>query len=331
MAYKDLSLNERHAIIRDSVARGIHKLSEIEAMYDAAHTMPEQQIAVAPAVAAPQEEEINNQPNLFAEGGGVHIAPSKRGTFTAAATKHGKSVQAFASQVLAHKENYSPAMVKKANFARNAAKWHDEGGLLAPIPLHRNSLDRQYDFIVDTWGSEYTVPKGYDAEKGLYFPYNSPEGGTKTVGPGLKLRKDGNGDDYTFSKEEAAKGVTREQINEKLANHANQQYQKVLEFLNQDGRLPYDTISPNIMRGLMDLRYQVGSLGGWKGLREAVLSGNLEAIKKESKVTFKDSHGRRREDKRRNEHRAENFWRYSTGGPMYPFSFSKQPLPPVRH
>ena len=65
-----------------------------------------------------------------ASGGKIHIAPSKRGTFTAAAKKHGKSVQAFASQVLAHKENYSPAMVKKANFARNAAKWHGEGGIL---------------------------------------------------------------------------------------------------------------------------------------------------------------------------------------------------------
>ena len=66
----------------------------------------------------------------FASGGKIHIAPSKKGTFTAAAKKHGKSVQAFASQVLAHKENYSPAMVKKANFARNAAKWHGDGGLI---------------------------------------------------------------------------------------------------------------------------------------------------------------------------------------------------------
>ena len=55
---------------------------------------------------------------------GIHIKESKKGTFTAAAKKHGKSVQGFASQVMAHKENYSPAMVKKANFAKNAAKWH---------------------------------------------------------------------------------------------------------------------------------------------------------------------------------------------------------------
>ena len=57
---------------------------------------------------------------------GIHIKPSKKGTFTAAAKKHGKGVQEFARQVMAHKENYSPAMVKKANFARNFAK--KEGG-----------------------------------------------------------------------------------------------------------------------------------------------------------------------------------------------------------
>ena len=66
----------------------------------------------------------------YADGGKIHIDPSKKGTFTAAASKHGKSVQAFASHVLANKKNYSPAMVKKANFARNAAKWHADGGLL---------------------------------------------------------------------------------------------------------------------------------------------------------------------------------------------------------
>ena len=68
--------------------------------------------------------------NGFDGGGDIHIKKSKRGTFTAAAKAHGKSVQAFASQVLANKDNYSPAMVKKANFARNAAKWHSDGGAI---------------------------------------------------------------------------------------------------------------------------------------------------------------------------------------------------------
>ena len=52
----------------------------------------------------------------------IKIAPSKKGTFTAAAKKSGMSVQAKAKSVLADK-NASPAMKKKANFARNAANW----------------------------------------------------------------------------------------------------------------------------------------------------------------------------------------------------------------
>jgi hypothetical protein len=88
------------------------------------------------------------QPMMYAKGGGIHIDPSKKGTFTAAATKHGKSVQGFASQVLANKENYSPAMVKKANFARNASKWHHAYG--GPAGMY-----------FDGTGNEYN---GYDAE-----------------------------------------------------------------------------------------------------------------------------------------------------------------------
>ena len=46
-----------------------------------------------------------------------------KGSFKAAATKARMGVQEFARHVLAHKDKYSPEMVKKANFARNAAKW----------------------------------------------------------------------------------------------------------------------------------------------------------------------------------------------------------------
>ncbi len=53
----------------------------------------------------------------------IYIKPSKRGTFKAAAKKSGQSVQAKAAAVLAPGSKASPAMKKKANFARNAAKW----------------------------------------------------------------------------------------------------------------------------------------------------------------------------------------------------------------
>ena len=60
---------------------------------------------------------------LYNKGKDIYIKPSKRGTFTAAAKKRGKSVQGFASQVLANPGKYSKAMRKKAQFARNASKW----------------------------------------------------------------------------------------------------------------------------------------------------------------------------------------------------------------
>ena len=69
------------------------------------------------------ENTLNAFRRALRKNGGIHIDPSKRGTFTAAATKHGMSVQGFASKVLANKEDYSSSMVKKANFAKNASKW----------------------------------------------------------------------------------------------------------------------------------------------------------------------------------------------------------------
>lgn len=67
--------------------------------------------------------------STFAYGGGINIKPSKRGTFTRAAKKHNMGVQEFANHILNNKENYSSAMIKKANFAKNAAGWkHAFGG-----------------------------------------------------------------------------------------------------------------------------------------------------------------------------------------------------------
>lgn len=53
----------------------------------------------------------------------IKIKPSKRGTFKAQAKKMGMGVQQAASKILnAPKGKYSPAMRKKANFAKNFAK-----------------------------------------------------------------------------------------------------------------------------------------------------------------------------------------------------------------
>ena len=68
--------------------------------------------------------------NYFDGGGGIHIKKENEGKFTASADRAGMGVQEYASKILANKDNYSSTLVKRANFAHNAANWHDEGGNL---------------------------------------------------------------------------------------------------------------------------------------------------------------------------------------------------------
>lgn len=121
--------------------------------------------------------------NYMAKGGKIYIKPSKRGTFTAAAKKHGKGVQEFARQVLANKDKYSSAMIKKANFARNASKWHDDGGNLETLIQSINNrsnanfvkrlLDPNRSYIQD-WENPTNIAThklSYATDDGKYIVY----------------------------------------------------------------------------------------------------------------------------------------------------------------
>ena len=93
----------------------------------------EEQQAIMAAYGGELVADEINEDNEYSDGGKIHIKESKKGTFTKAATEHGMGVQEFANKVLANKDNYSPAMVKKANFAKNASKWHAYGGELGNL------------------------------------------------------------------------------------------------------------------------------------------------------------------------------------------------------
>ena len=157
-------------------------------------------------------DDSEGEDGYFAVGGtagkkkGIYIKPSKRGTFTAAAKKHGKSVQGFARQVLANKGNYSSAMVKKANFARNASKWkHAYGGWAGMLQAFAmggtNKFNRYYyamggdgattpievegEEIVETPDGQMQQMQGPSHEEGG-IPMNVPEG-TKIYSDRLKV------------------------------------------------------------------------------------------------------------------------------------------------
>ena len=84
----------------------------------------------------------------YSDGGSIHIAKNKRGTFKAQASKMGMSTQQAASHILANKDDYSPAMVKKAVFAHNFA--HAYGG-----PLDSTLLEAINNLHIFEDGGEY--------------------------------------------------------------------------------------------------------------------------------------------------------------------------------
>ena len=126
------------------------------------------------------QEEMANQAyaNLSAKGGKIHIAPSKRGTFKAQASRMGMSVQEAARHILANKNRYSPAMRKKAAFAKAAAGWkHEDGGDLDlfefPVEYtHGGYFSLQPELIKINQGGTHEqnpldgVPMGFD-ENGI--------------------------------------------------------------------------------------------------------------------------------------------------------------------
>ena len=87
--------------------------------------------------------------------GGIYINPANKGKFTESANRAGMGVQEFARHVLANKEDYSATQVKRANFARNAAKWKKQfGGMTegAELELHPDEIQALID---QGYGIEY--------------------------------------------------------------------------------------------------------------------------------------------------------------------------------
>lgn len=179
--------------------------------------------------------ELNTDINTFATGGGIHIKPSKRGTFTAAAKRHGKSVQAFASQVLANKEDYSPAMVKKANFAKNASKWHHAFG----GNLSTNGADWDNGVIMIGNGGTHEENPMEGVQLGV-----DPQGIPNLVEEGEVVFND-----YVFSNRLMADGKLLESVN-LPKSYDNHSFAAIAEKLSKESEeRPNDPIS---QRGLVD-------------------------------------------------------------------------------
>lgn len=103
-----------------------------------------------------------------AEGGPINIKKKNRGKFTESANRAGMGVQEYARHILANKDKYSSTLVKRANFARNAAGWkHALGGYI-------KDRDNMYDSLLES------QTHGGDFSNGVTFINN---GGTHEQNP----------------------------------------------------------------------------------------------------------------------------------------------------
>lgn len=103
-----------------------------------------------------------------ADGGPINIKKKNRGKFTESASRAGMGVQEYARHILANKDKYSSTLVKRANFARNAAGWkHALGGYI-------KDRDSMYDSLLKS------QTHGGDFSNGVTFINN---GGTHEQNP----------------------------------------------------------------------------------------------------------------------------------------------------
>ena len=160
-------------------------------------------------------------------------------------------------------------------------------------------------YIADRWAAENSIKEGWDPNTNTYSPHPSAEGGKKTVGPGIKL-----GAYKGFTQD---RPYTIEELNNQVVKISREKEKHIKKVLGTD------TISPQIMRGLVDLSYQIkGDIAKkYPLLLEAVKEGNLNKIKEEAKVHYTPK-GKTKpiEDTRRNKFREDNFWYYELGGPI---------------
>ena len=148
----------------------------------------------------PMEQDMSlDQSYEQAKQGGIHIDPSKKGTFKAQATRMGMGIQEAAEYILSNKDSYSSGMVRKANFARNFAK--EEGGTInnpgfnaLPKYVQENILSNmEYggDYEMDQYkNGGYTVRRSND-RKGKTHVVTGPDGTKKYFGdPNMGERGD---------------------------------------------------------------------------------------------------------------------------------------------
>lgn len=162
------------------------------------------------------------------------------------------------------------------------------------------------NFVRNIWNFENPQHRGY--VNGKYRPFVTANGNID-IGAGIDISRQ-----TPEFRREAYKGFTPEEMHKELTRRAAQKLQQALKALKPYTNFP-DTVSPQIITGLADLSYQVGSLKGYPKLLQSVAKGDLKGIQRESRVMYRNNiTGKMEYDKRRHEARQRNYFHYQYGG-----------------
>ena len=240
-----------------------------------------------------QKAQGGSVPNYYQQGGGINIKPENKGKFTAKAKGKGKGVQEYASQVLANKDAYPPSTVKQANFARNAAQWHESGGFIDSLVSEVLQGQREPASNIGSPAPTWTPPPAQQRvpDPGVVdeIPYDwtnardllqAREGyrgetyldteGKLTGGHGRLLE----GTDYQLG-QEIPREVADQWFDEDLATAQSAAAQNFSNF---------DQLNQRQQDVLTSMAYQLGGEGqaGFKKFREAVEKEDWETARKEA-------------------------------------------------
>lgn len=156
-----------------------------------------------------------------------------------------------------------------------------------------NSIKISDDFINYIKKVENSVKMGW--KNGRWYPHKSPEGGSKTIAYGHKLKSG-----ETFNG-----GLSEKEATDLLYRDINDAKLKIVEDLKIMSKNPNNgfkivPLTQEKLEMFLDFVFNIGSLRSFPKFTSAVMRDDWDTVKKEYKRTYKDENGIRRELSGRN-------------------------------
>lgn len=133
---------------------------------------------------------------------------------------------------------------------------------------------------------------GYNARTKTWFPHNSPEGGTKTIGYGHKIKS------FAEQSKLEKSGLSDLEVENLLIKDLSIASRRAKEQMQR--RFPGAILDQTQMEMLTEFAFNLGGLEKFPKFAEAVVKGNWDIAKKEYHRNYTDKAGNRQRLDRRN-------------------------------